>query len=280
MVFTLLKGDCLEKMKSIADKSVDLIIADLPFGCLIGGGGEEKKRRQLIRYVDGKETHNTAVYNGGVIAGCPWDIKIDLDQFWKQIKRIRKNDHTPCLMFTTTKYGYELIKSNEKEFRYDLVWDKQRGVSFLTANKMPMRSHEMIYVFSKAGANYYRKDIEGDFKEWKHNLNGNIIKSNTYKSPDGGYDIIQTTQSGGKGVRCPLSVIQINGSVGKGKHPTEKPIDLYKFLIERYSKEGDTVCDPTFGSCNSGVASVELKRRYIGIEKDENFFNKGVNKMI
>ena len=209
---TLYLGDCLEKMKYISDKSVDLIICDLPFGCLTGGGGKEKQMRK----------NNNA---NDVIAGCSWDIKIDLEEFWKQIKRIRKNDHTPTLLFTTTKYGYELIKSNEKEFRYDLVWDKGRGVSFLSANKMPMRSHEMIYVFSKAGAKYNRVDIKGDFKAYN------------FKATNEGAGMIphikrtETNNDGSK--RCILSVIQTpNKTLRKSSHPTEKPKDLYKFLIE------------------------------------------------
>ena len=251
-------GDCLEKMKCISDKSVDLIICDLPFGCLTGGGGKEKNKRKDNKAND-------------IIAGCSWDIKIDLEEFWKQVKRIRKNEHTPCLMFCTTKYGYELIKSNEKEFRYDLVWDKGRGVSFLSANKMPMRSHEMIYVFSKAGANYNRIDIEGDFKAsfnkgTRKTINGFVLKDTT----------IDNT-----GKRCVLSVIQApNGTFKKNQHPTEKPVELYKFLIARYSKEGDTVLDPTFGSGNSGLASIELKRKYIGIEKDCGFYYKFINKIV
>ena len=256
---TLYLGDCLEKMKSVADKSVDLIICDLPFGCLIGGGGKEKMKR-----IDNNSKD--------VIAGCPWDIKIDLVEFWKQVKRIRKNDHTPTLMFCTTKYGFDLYNSNPKEFRYDLVWDKQRGVSFLTANKMPMRSHEMIYVFSKAGANYNRIDIKGDFKEWKYDPNS-IIKNNVYGSKK------RITACGGDGKRCILSVIDIKGGSRKASHPTEKPIDLYKFLLERYSNSGDTVLDPTFGSGNSGLACIELNRKYIGIEKDNNFFWKFVKKI-
>ena len=138
---TLYNADCLEKLKDISSNSIDLVICDLPFGCLTnknhsdGSAGESKGGKMYSAQT-----------------GCSWDVKIDLEAFWKEVKRIRKDDHTPCLHFCTTKYGYELIKSNEKEFRYDLVWDKGRGVSFLSANKMPMRSHEMIYVFSKTGA--------------------------------------------------------------------------------------------------------------------------------
>ena len=156
----LLHGDCLELMKSIPDKSIDLIICDLPYGCLIGDAGKEKKKRQ---YKDNKGIDFKK--NEGIIAGCAWDIKIDLDLFWKEIKRIRKNDHTPTLHFCSTKFGIDLINSNPKEFRYDLVWVKPNAVGFLSANKKPMASHEMIYVFSKLGANYNRVDVVGDFKK-------------------------------------------------------------------------------------------------------------------
>jgi site-specific DNA-methyltransferase (adenine-specific) len=180
-----------------------------------------------------------------------------------------KNDHTPVLMFCNTRFGYDLIKSKEKWFRYDLVWNKMRGVSFLSANKMPMKSHEMVYVFSKKGANYYRKDIEGEFKAWKNN------ETKRYGAVYGDLTtMVRTTHGeGSEGKRCALSIIDIKGKAIKGQHPTEKPIDLYKWLIERYSKEGDMVLDPTFGSGNSGRASAELKRRYTGIEMNEKFFN-------
>ena len=259
-------GDCLEKMKSVADKSVDLIICDLPFGCLIGSFGGKEKMKRIEENIKKNKM-------GGCMMNCPWDIKIDLVEFWKQVKRIRKNDHTPALMFCTTKYGFDLYNSNPKEFRYDLVWDKQRGVSFLSANKMPMRSHEMIYVFSKAGANYNRIDIKGDFKAYN------------FKATDKGAGMIpnwkrtETTNDGS--TRCILSVIQSpNKTLRKSSHPTEKPIELYKFLIERYSNSGDTVLDPTFGSGNSGLTCIELNRKYIGIEKDNHFFWKFAKKVV
>ena len=254
---TLLRGDCLTQMKGIASKSVDLIICDLPFGCL---------SKTEIELDPTKSTYGHGIPR---LSGCPWDIKIDLVEFWKEIKRIRKDDHTPCLMFCTTKYGFDLYNSNPKEFRYDLVWDKGRGVSFLSANKMPMRSHEMVYVFSKAGAKYNRIDVKGI----PYKTNGHS-GSNTYsKKPERGETKTIDT-------RCILSVINSINSAGKGKHPTEKPLDLYKFLIERYSDAGDTILDPTFGSCNSGLASLELKRKFIGVEKDSNFFWKAVQKVV
>ena len=110
---TFFQGDCLEVMKDLSDNSIDCFICDLPYGCLQGGDaigkGIERKRAS---------------------GPCSWDIKIDLKPFWEQVKRLARNEHTPVLMFCNTKFGYELMKSNESWFRYDLVWDKQRGVSF------------------------------------------------------------------------------------------------------------------------------------------------------
>jgi site-specific DNA-methyltransferase (adenine-specific) len=257
---TLYNGDCIEIMKEIPDKSVDLIICDLPYGCLTtprasngpGWRKELEEGKQKTLYREQKET-------------CAWDIKIDLKAFWEQVRRIRKDDHSPTIHFCTTKFGYELIQSNEAEFRYDLVWDKQRGVSFLSANKMPMRSHEMIYVFSKAGAFYQRKDMEGDFPKGGGGGRKNALVYGTVGKP-------HITEAGR---RCVLSVVHSgNDAKIKGKHPTEKPCDLYKWLIERYCPRGGTVLDPTFGSGNSVFTAYQLGRSAIGIEKNEEFFKK------
>lgn len=262
MTLQLYNGDCLEVMKDISSNSIDLIICDLPYGCLTGGAGKEKAKRKAIRE--------------GVIAGCAWDIPIDLDAFWKEIKRIRKNEHTPTIHFCTTKFGYELIQSNPNEFRYDLVWDKQRGVSFLSANKMPMRSHEMIYVFSKAGAYYNRVDISGNFKE--HRQYGKAKSDSTYGVVNRTKPVTRPvgTITSTADKRCVVSVIQQASSMKRGNHPTEKPIDLYKWLIERYCPPGGTVLDPTFGSGNSVFTAWGLNRNAIGIEKDEGFYKRVV----
>jgi site-specific DNA-methyltransferase (adenine-specific) len=263
---TLWNGDCLEIMKQIPDKSIDLIICDLPYGCLTGGG------------ITNKETSEKYGGKGGKsYVGCSWDIKINLEEFWKQIKRIRKSEHSPTIHFCTTKFGYELIQSNPDEFRYDLVWDKQRGVSFLSANKMPMRSHEMIYVFSKAGAFYERKDITGDFQSWKREKKKTEAISSLTSRQYGGAK--NTSKEGGDGKRCVLSVIQNKTSSTRCGHPTEKPESLYRFLIERYCPVDGTVLDPTFGSGNSVFTAFSMGRSAIGIEKDDTFFKKAEERL-
>ena len=293
----LINGDCLEEMKTLPAKSVDLFVCDLPYGCL---GANEIKLKRVGE--DAKFPSDKSM------AGCAWDIKLDLGLFWEQIRRLRKNDHTPCLMFCNTRFGHDLINSNEKEFRYDLVWNKPNGVGFLSANKQPLRSHELIYVFAKKGAFYNRIDITGDFAGTSQgNAGGSVynikgkIEGNVYDCADrkkpiermsaregircvksviepinyhGLYGEKSVTHHTREGIRCVKSVIEAPNGRRKGQHPTAKPVELYKWLIERYSNEGDMVLDPTFGSGNSGLACNELKRLYIGIEKDETFFNK------
>jgi len=293
---TLHNGDCLEIMKNIPANSIDLIICDLPYGCLANDGKNKMSAEKAKQY---GRTQSFGV-------GCNWDVKIDLVKFWEQAKRILKNEHSPVIHFCTTKFGYELIKSNESWFRYDLVWDKQRGVSFLQANKMPMRSHEMIYVFSKAGAYYNRVDISGNFKQ----SSGGRDKSANPSAHYGALRKVETNNEGKRCVlsviekaepkihkrsatsnvypkvkdmawankdtdtRCAISVIKQPGISKKGGHPTEKPVDLYRWLIERYCPPDGTVLDPTFGSANSVFTAFEMGRTAIGIEKDKAFYDK------
>lgn len=248
-----LNGDCLELMKSLPDKSVDLFVCDLPYGCLNAGGGKEHQKR-------------VAAGNQGVHSGvCKWDVKIDLEKFWVEVKRLCKNQNTPVLMFCNTLFGIDLINSNRDWFRYDIVWNKNCGTNFLNANKQPMKSHEMIYVFSKKSAFYNRVDVEVEGKgPYTQSNGGNSI---TYGKKEKN---ITTINIDGK--RCVLSVVNF-GRIQDKRHPTAKPVDLLKWLIERYSNEGDVVLDPTAGSFNSGRAAVELNRSYIGIEMDVDFYN-------
>ena len=244
----MLRGDCLEVMKTLPDKSVDCFLCDLPYGCL-------HPERE-------KEGHD---WERDVNAGCSWDVKIDLVQFWIQVKRLCKSDNTPVLMFCNTRFGIDLINSNPTWFRYDLVWNKEQGVSFLSANKMPMKSHEMIYVFSKKGSYYKRIDEKTDKEAWIRSSGGNSVQYNVPTK-------ITESRGGKDGLRCPLSVINIKGKKRRGGHPTEKPEVLLTYLLKRYCPSGGTVLDPTAGSFNSVFASEALGLHGIGIEKDEIFF--------
>jgi DNA modification methylase len=245
-------------MQDISSNSIDLIICDLPYGCLTS------------------QTYKGIVDKSGLDLGktygekLTWDIKIDLEAFWREVRRIRKNDHTPTIHFCSTRFGYDLIKSNEKEFRYDLVWNKSNAVGFLSANKKPMASHEMIYVFSKAGATYKRIDISGNFA---YNGGGRST-ANFLPIAD-----LPNIKKDNTGKRCVTSVVSIANKKTKGGHPTQKPHDLYKWLIERYSSPGDTVLDPTFGSGTSLEVAAYLGRNAIGIEKDKTFYDKAAARL-
>jgi DNA modification methylase len=256
MSIDLYHGDCLEIMKQLPNKSIDCFICDLPYG-------------QLSGRAIGKAAENKKCFSGNA-DGCAWDVKIDLKEFWNQVERLAKDDHTPIIHFCNTKFGIDLINSKPDWFRYDLVWNKQRGVSFLMANKSPMRSHEMIYVFAKKGAYYNRVDIKGKFMNWSSKINDDK-NTTVYSSgmPNG------WKNNGNDGTtRCALSVIQLSKQFRNG-HPTEKPRDLYKWLIERYCPANGTLLDPTAGSFNSCFAGYELDRNCIGIEKDDKFYKKG-----
>jgi site-specific DNA-methyltransferase (adenine-specific) len=260
---TILKGDCLEVMKSLPDKSVDCFICDLPYGQLDSGRSDESIKK-----------YNRGAFVGGTASkGCAWDVKIDLAAFWIQVKRLCKDDHTPVLMFCNTKFGYDLIESNKAWFRYDLVWDKGHGISFLLANKMPMKSHEMVYVFSKKGAFYRRVDVVGDFKSSTGGRDTGKGKPNRQYGIESGRNVIDNT-----GKRCPLSVIPVGGK-SAGGHPTEKPMELYEWLLRRYVPDNGVVLDPTAGSFNAVLTARRLGYKATGIEKDLSFFWKGVAKL-
>ena len=259
----MLKGDCLDLMKTLPDKSIDCFLVDLPYGQLATGFEREGHSEELKKKVKNQSTE-----------ACAWDIKIDLVQFWEQVKRLCANDNTPVIMFCNTKFGNDLINSNPKWFRYDLVWNKGRGVSFLLSNKMPVKSHEMIYIFSKKGAYYERVQLpQGD--PYVRKGSGGQSKAGRqwgFKGRDN-----TTVSTGG---RCPLSVIDVKKVNKYALHPTMKPVELYKWLLERYCPEGGTVLDPTAGSFNSVFTASDMGYKAIGIEKDNTFFYNALNRLI
>ena len=257
-------GDCLEIMPTLKSGSIDCFVCDLPYGCLIGGAEKEKQKHQIKNVANNSRKECPPSDRSNGIFSCDWDIKIDLEKFWVEVKRLAKNDHTPVLMFCSTKFGAELIASNPSWFRYDLVWSKSNGVGFLSANKQPMRSHEMIYVFSKKGAYYKRIDLEGDFKK----VIGGSTKSSVYNTT------LPNTTEDNTGRRCVKSVIEVSNKKGKGNHPTQKPAELYEWLLQRYCPAEGCVLDPTAGSFTSCFVAQKLRLKAIGIEKNKEFFDK------
>jgi DNA modification methylase len=233
----LINDDCLIALTNIADKSVNLVIADLPYG----------------------QTDNE------------WDIKIDLDKLWKHLKRLGSNN-CAYVFFTTTKFGFDLIASNKEWFRYDLVWDKVKSVGFLNAKKMPMRSHEMIYVFYNKLPTY---NIVGNHILTKSQTSETLLNGNCYKNPK--LKNMRNTYE----PKLPVSILQYQtGSNSKNRnHPTEKPIDILEWIIRYYSNEGNTILDPTMGSGSTGVACKNLKRNFIGIEMDKTMFDGAVKRI-
>tara|TARA_R110001632_G_scaffold52290_1_gene129824 strand:- start:944 stop:1978 length:1035 start_codon:yes stop_codon:yes gene_type:complete len=341
----LYNEDCLEKMKDLSDNSIDLLFCDLPYGQ----------------------------------TSCKWDSLIDLNLFWKEVNRICK-DTTPMFFTCSTKFGVSLINSNPKNFRYDLIWIKSAPCGFLNAKKMPMKKHEMIYVFYRKLPLYDlsshnhkflkeqknpRKEKDADTlypnrckvatinkydpplpnsvirtdegcnsmygKETKkvfiYDENGKLRNSETRYDPPLPVSVIKTEhetaygnnkhfhnteQRNGesiydpplpvsvikedvyqnnklnddlrKGFRnkqydppLPNSILEIKSE--KGKHATQKPTALIEWCLKYYSKEGDTILDPTMGSGSTGVACKNMNRNFIGIEKDEKIFNDAVERL-
>jgi len=251
-------GDCLNIMKALPDKSVDLFICDLPYGCLTGGGGKEAAKR-------------AAKGGANIIAGCVWDVKINLAAFWEQVERLMKSDSTPIIMFCTIRFGMELYASKPEWFREDLVWEKANAVGFLHANKKPLRAHENIFIFSKKNANFNNIPVKVPGAKAQKGRG----KTANYLTLEG----VEPTGESKEGERCMRSVIKFGGAKGVGKHPTEKPYDMYKFLIERYSNKGDTVLDPTAGSFNAVEAAFDLDRHGIGIEMNKTFYDRAVDRL-
>ena len=234
----LYNDNCFNIFPKIKDKTIDLFILDLPYG-------------------------QTA---------CAWDTCIDLDKMWIEIKRIMKPSAIICF-FCTAKFGYSLIKSNEKWFKYDLVWHKSRKVGFLSANKRQLRNHENIYVFKDKQGTYHPQKVEGTPYKIKQGKQTNLY----------GIEEKKQVLTENKGERHPTSIIENTilkyNNPHKTIHRTEKPIGLLEYLIKTYSNEGDTIMDFTAGSLSCGIACLNTKRKFIGVEMDKEIFNLGLTRI-
>jgi len=269
----LYNDDCFNIFDKIENNSIDLFVLDLP-------------------YANKKFGNCTA---------CKWDTPIDLKEMWKHIKRIMKPNAT-IVHFCNTKFGWALIESNPKWFRYDLIWKKSRKVGFLSANKMPLRQHENIYIFSNNNITYSKNGKYGTYNPQKIQGEPYKVKEGKSKNVNGslsrGHEVISKEYEN-KGDRHPTSIIEMDNTLlemqntieqmentileyknaTKTIHRTQKPVDLLEWLIKTYSNEDDVVMDFCMGSATTGVACKNTNRKFIGVEKDKEMFEKAKQRL-
>lgn len=223
----IFEADCLEKMKDIPDKSINMILCDLPYGM----------------------TQNA------------WDSYIPLDKLWAQYLRIIKDDGVIAL----TSHGVftaKLIISQEKLFKYKWVWEKSKPTNFLNAKKQPLRKHEDVCIFYKRQPTYHPQMKPGEAYD-------KGVRKNQLSGCYGDFDPVHVHSKGG---RYPTDILYVKTAESEGKvlHPTQKPVELGRYLIRTYTNPGDIVLDNTCGSGSFLVAALMEGRNFIGIEKNEN----------
>jgi len=225
---TLIQGDCIQIMNNIANKSVDLILCDLPYGM----------------------TKNK------------WDVVLPFDKLWAHYNRIIKKNGA-IILFGSQPFTTMLISSNRKYFRYTLVWEKNKFSDFLNAKRKPMKTNEDLCIFYKKLPTYnIQYWYSTPYKRW--NTQKAVDKQTNY-----GKHKKNVAKSDGR--RLPTTVLKFN-RVERPKHPTQKPTDLLEWLIRSYSNEGEIVLDNCMGIGSTGLAAKNMKRKFIGIELDEKYF--------
>lgn len=232
---TLMEGDCLVRMSEIKDGSVDMILADLPYGT----------------------------------TACKWDNVIPFEPLWKHYWRVLKPNGA-VVLFGSQPFTSKLIGSQIKKFKYELIWQKDKPSNFALSNKQVMKYHENICVFYNAQPTFNKQMIDSGMKQ--HSVK-KARSSNDNISPN----LKMIKIYGGDTFRNPKSILNFSCIRGNSKektpHPTQKPVALLEYLIKTYTLEGETVLDNTMGSGSTGVAAVNLKRHFIGIEQDHNYFS-------
>lgn len=228
----ILNQDCYETLCSMQTGVVDLLLQDTPFGC----------------------TQNE------------WDVKPDLPKMWIEWERVTKESGA-MIFFGTQPFVSELILSNQKNFRYDLIWYKALGTGFLNANKMPMRNHEHILVFYRKMPTYNPQKYIGKMRD----------KGNKGSRTTSNYGTFNPTVSRNNEY-FPQSVLDFtNGDrTTESDHPTQKPLDLIRYLVRTYSNEGDLVFDGYSGSGTTAHACLLENRNFKGSETDKNYYDKSL----
>lgn len=228
-------GDCFEGLKSIPDHSIDCIVTDPPYG-------------------------NT---------NCDFDCIVDEPTLLHELKRVIKPNRAVCI-FCMLRMAVRLINIDPKWFRYEWIWAKNRGTGFVTANRMPMHSHEMVLVFSTKQTLYNPQFTYG--KPYKTKGRSSCVHFGS---------CLRDRTDNPSGRRYPLDVLQFSNvnQAGVNVHPTQKPADLCEYLIRTYSNAGDVILDPFAGSGTTAVAAINSDRSFIGWERDEGYYNAAVKRI-
>ena len=236
MDINLLHGDCLELMKDIPDKSVDLILTDPPYGT----------------------------------TDCSWDSIIPFDKMWDRLNKLIKED-TAIVLFGNEPFSSLLRISNLKLYKYDWKWDKIQGANFLNVKYQPLKNIEDVMVFSQGRiTNGKRTPIKYNPQGFIEKIE-NKINTSDYDGTFGSSSVKKGKEFKSTGTGYPKCLIQFPKEKDKF-HPTQKPVSLCEYLINTYTNEGDTVLDFTMGSGSTGVACVNTNRNFIGIELDDEYF--------
>lgn len=236
----LYNDDCFNIFPLIADKSVDAIIADLPYGT----------------------------------TNCKWDSILPLDKLWAEYKRIIKPNGA-IVLTSTQPFTSVLIGSNIGMFRYEWIWQKSHATGHLNAKKQPMRQHENICVFYTKQCTYNPQMIKKSYLD-KRTKSGQFEKVDVYNSFTKVERQIDVTDGYPKTIQ--YFATPFKGGEG-GKHPTQKPLRLMEWLIKTYTNENEIVLDNTMGSGTTGVACVKTNRQFIGIEKEKKYFDIAVKRI-
>ena len=236
-------GDCLELMKEIPDKSIDCIICDLPYG----------------------ETGNK------------WDVLIDSQSLFTEYRRIIKDDGA-ILLFGSFRMGARLLMAAPDLYKYEWVWEKDNGTNVPNVNLQPFRVHEYIYVFSKGRCSngtrtpmkYNPQKTEGKPYSCKRGrMSSNWKGEGSLKS---------VTTNNESGLRHPKTIQFFKRDKNK-LHPTQKPVDLYAYLIRTYTNKGDLILDNCIGCGTAAIAAIREGRHFIGFETCEEYYNIAIDRI-
>jgi len=245
---TFYQGDCLVEMSKIADKSVDMILCDLPYGT----------------------------------TACSWDAIIPFDALWKEYERVIKP--IGAIVLTASQpFTSALLMSNTKMFKYETIWIKNQPTGIGLSNKRPMKYHENILIFCKGNTTYNKQKSERWSDKAKSVVRNGVGGANTANSENTNISSkVPPKRFYDENNVNPKSVLFFdcvaNGG-GKRLHPTQKPVELMEYLVKTYTNEGDTVLDNCMGSGTTGVACKKTGRHFIGIEKDEKYFEIAVSRV-